>query len=238
MNHLGNPDSPILIFADLFRYKLLRSDYNLFLNDLQHQLPNNSILIPSYTYSSRRGEVFDLEVPPDPQNGSLSRVLFEQVGIPFRRTYDVDYSYLIINPECLNGDLRLYSHCKKSFGEGSHHERIFELDPILMSIGGGFSAGFTPAMHAEALAKVPYRKYIETSIDTTDGVRREKSYFARNEDITFVTTRKYMHELFVDSSEYLTEFHEKQLVNVAVNGRYFIDQLTNTLKENPNYFIE
>lgn len=238
INQIGKPYSPVLIFSDLFKHRFLKRDYYQLLKNFNSDLPNNSILLPSYTYSSRRSEVFDLNVSPDPQNGSLSRVLFEQTDIPFLRTYDVDYSYLVMNPSSLKEDCAIFSHSKKSFGEGSHHEKIFEMNPILISIGNGFSAGFTPAMHAEALAMVPYRKYLDTWCNTPNGAIQEKSYFARDEAIAVTTSRKLMHELFVDPSEYLTEFHENHLVNVSVNGRYFIHQLTTTLRENPNYFIE
>jgi aminoglycoside N3'-acetyltransferase len=238
INQLGKPYSPVLIFSDLFKHRFLKRDYYQLLKILKSELPNNPVLLPGYTYSSRRSEVFDLNVSPDPQNGSLSRVLFEQTEIPFLRTYDVDYSYLVMNPNSLKENSTIFSHSKKSFGEGSHHERIFEMDPILIAIGNGFSAGFTPAMHAEALATVPYRKYLETRCYMPDGAIQEKSYFARDEAIAVTTSRKHMYELFVDSSENLTEFHENHLVNVSVNGKYFINQLTTTLREDPNYFIK
>lgn len=114
-------------------------------------------LFPSYTYSSRRKEWFDASSsPPDPQNGALSRLIFESKNYQ-NRTLDPDFSYFICesskkkNPS----DQNRYS---KSFGLSSHHEDLFLTKSGVLLIGPVLETGLTPIMHLENLVGVPWRE--------------------------------------------------------------------------------
>jgi len=140
------------------------------------------LVFPSYTYSSRRGEVFDpLLTPPDPQNGAMSRMLFERSSF-ISRTLDPDFSYLIIGNEkqALPTDEYEFS---RSFGENSHHAELLKIRSAVLLIGPVLETGLTLAMHLESKFGVPWRKDIKTQYFCARKKKLIKhSYFAKVEN--------------------------------------------------------
>jgi aminoglycoside N3'-acetyltransferase len=140
------------------------------------------IIFPSYTYSSRRNEVYDhSNTLPDPQVGAVSRLIFEKAEY-LSRTLDPDFSYLILGnqEQKLSTDI---SEFRRSFGENSHHNQLFQTKSAILLIGPVLETGLTPIMHLESLMGVPWRKEIETQYFCA---RRKKlirhNYFARVDD--------------------------------------------------------
>ena len=239
----GYSSRSAVIFSSLARFKFnLKGLENLFL-ELASPKSDFACFIPAFTYSSRRNQGFLNSLRPDPLNGALSRVAFQNDLIPFRRTYDVDFSYMLFNQEFIrNSQLEdLFQHQEKSFGENSHHAKLFNLNPTLIALGEGFRDGFTPSMHIEALTSVPYREYIDTSCEIESGTVINRKYFARKESSEFANLaadRKLMSELFRGKASYFEKDFDIGGQACAISSTDFLETLSQKLTDRPNFFVE
>lgn len=114
--------------------------------------PAGALVFPSFTYSFRVGKVFSVEVSP----------VSKQLGIMperFRKFFAIDrthcglfsHSGTVLFPEEFK---RKQTIC---FGEYSIYDFFEKNNFKFLSLGVGFSSGMTPFLHAEKLARVPYR---------------------------------------------------------------------------------
>ena len=170
----------IFMFSNCTNLRFTYNDQLQILNHLK-SYTSKAIFLPAYTYNSRSQIPFSVEQQPSAQNGSMSRVTFESNLHCGNRTQDEDYSYFIINQAALTSDdvkeLKIWK--KKSFGTDSHHANLFISGAIFFCLGNGLKDGFTPMMHLEAMAGVPYREYQPfKSMMYHD---RTKLYYARKE---------------------------------------------------------
>jgi aminoglycoside N3'-acetyltransferase len=173
----------ILVFSSLFELGFTQKDYENLIHTFKSLTRDGlRFLFPSFTYSSRRNQVFDaLESAPDPQVGAISRVLFEQKEFT-RRTLDPDFSYLILDRkfDLLKSDGMQFG---KSFGIQSHHENLFKSESLILLLGPVLDVGLTPVMHLENLFGVPWRNEIPTQYVCAQSERvRGYSYYALNEE--------------------------------------------------------
>ena len=224
-----------VIFGSFSHLYWRRSDYQTFVESLLINYPEKNLFFPGFTYSSRREEEFHPLDKPDAQNGALSRVVFEILknDSKFERTYDEDFSYLYYSQnQKLNSELT--KRKIKSFGSDSHHEGIFNLNPLMISMFNGLNDGFTPAMHVEALANVPYRKFIE--LRTNLGV---KMYYARVESLERNKSKVNRNRIknFMEDNERYINSNKNSLDFFAVEATYFQLKALEKLKFNENYFI-
>ena len=91
----GYASRSVVIFSSLARYKFNRAKLESFFFELASTNEDFAIFIPAFTYSSRRNISYSNTLTPDPLNGALSKVAFQNGQLPYRRTHDVDYSYLL-----------------------------------------------------------------------------------------------------------------------------------------------
>jgi hypothetical protein len=239
----GFASRSVVIFSSLARYKFNRTKLESFFLELASPKNDFAVFIPAFTYSSRRNMGYSNTINPDPLNGALSRVAFQNDQLAYRRTHDVDYSYLLFNEKSLR-DLHfegLFNHRETSFGVGSHHDYLFELNPTLIALGEGYRDGFTPSMHIEALSSVPYREYIDTScvIDGDQVIRRR--YFARKEMGDFANleaNRMLMSNLFEGRDSFVEKKFEFGGQACSISATEFSNVLLHQLRERPNFFVE
>lgn len=173
----------IFLFSSLTSMRLSYEDHKILIVEILNQHPNKVIYLPAFTYNSRRSVSYHKDEPPSPQNGSLSRVVFQEGLHKGARTLDEDYSYLILgNENRSEAEVSEESVWRsKSFGRNSHHEVLYSEPSVFFCVGNGMKDGFTPAMHFEALENVKYRKYIEIPSQYMEG--RIKEYYAREEKL-------------------------------------------------------
>lgn len=153
----------ILVFSSLFNKQFRLQDFtNLALDFRNLRDEGYAFAFPSFTYSSRRNEKFDNSTTrPDPQNGALSRVIFELELFNYR-TLDPDYSYLFLSS--INNMENVESNSiRSSFGLSSYHEKLLGPKSGILLLGPVLETGLTPVLHLEAIANVPWRKWIETN---------------------------------------------------------------------------
>ena len=239
----GYASRSAVIFSSLARYKLDTKKLESFFLDLVGPKCDFAIFIPAFTYSSRRNQDFSNSIRPDPLNGALSRVAFQNTQLASRRTLDVDYSYLLFNEDRVE-ELEfdgLFLHLESSFGSNSHHARLFELNPTLIALGEGFRDGFTPSMHIEALTSVPYREYIDTSCLIQDAEVVGRKYFARKEAGEFANlyeNRKLLSQLFENTPSYFEKNFNLGGQACAISAGEFSKTLVEKLREEPDYFVK
>jgi hypothetical protein len=222
----------------------LRFTYNDQLQILNHlkSYTSKAIFLPAYTYNSRSQIPFRVEQQPSAQNGSMSRVVFENNLHCGNRTQDEDYSYFIINQAALASEqvkeLKIWK--KKSFGTDSHHSNLFLSDAIFFCLGNGLKDGFTPTMHLEAIAGVPYREY--QPFKSMMHHERTKLYYARKEkeyDNFGKGTREkllpYIQELDRNNFSFL-ELSQKS-TSYFFTLKSFMTAGLHKLKSDPTFFI-
>jgi hypothetical protein len=231
----------IFIFSNLFKLRYSRDDHIDLISSLTSNFPEIAFFFPAYTYNSRTSLQYSDNQKPNPQCGSLSRVVFEVFKDLSIRTLDEDYSYLVLNHQSLSK--RFLSNAltwrDSSFGELSHHSSLFSESGVFLIIGDEMCSGFTPSMQCEAMATVPYREMEMFPAMAQEGLY--KRYFARKEK-EFKSfgkeNRKRSLELMRRAGVLSTCNHELGPKTFAFPIRHYIDSVTNELNANPNYFTE
>lgn len=140
-----------------------------------------TIIVPTFTASYRRGEIFDVRNSRC-INGALSeyvRTLPEAV-----RSLDPLFSMAAAGPDAGLLMARTGPNC---FGEESVYETLFEQGVKFLGLGVDWDQGYSFFMHLERLARVPFRLDLHLSGVTRDADGREFEdeaiHYARNEDM-------------------------------------------------------
>ena len=115
--------------------------------------PEGTLVAPTFTYSFRRREVFDVRGTPSSREiGVFSEYVR---GLPGAvRSLDPLFSMVAVGPEA---EALMEHKVKHSFGPGSVYERLFERDMLLAALGITYDTGLSAFMHLEKLAGVDYR---------------------------------------------------------------------------------
>lgn len=142
--------------------------------------PDGTLIVPTFTYSFQREEVFDIRKTPAPKVlGSFSeyvRILPQAV-----RSADPLFSMAAVGPRALELMRRESVYC---FGKGSIYEKVFDADTLILALGITYDTGITAFMHLERLAGVDYRHDLllrGTSVDAQGHPYADSGmHFARN----------------------------------------------------------
>lgn len=141
-----------------------------------------TLIVPAFTYSFRRNEVFDvLNTPVGAEIGAFAEYV-RKLPVAIRST-DPLFSMAAIGPQAGALMKRTSYSC---FGEGSIYERIFAVNALFVALGITYSTGLTCFLRLEWLAGVDYRREMRFDGQSTgyDG----KAYhdwaihFARDEE--------------------------------------------------------
>ena len=170
--------------------------------------PHGTMLVPTYSYSFCRGEIFDAKNTPSTV-GYFTEKFRKRQGA--KRSLEPIFSVAGIGPhvEELFKDLP-----GESFGKGCIYDRLVKAQACICNIGVGFRYA-TFVHYAEQTAGVPYRHMKRFSGDIIDheGKKRheEIDYYVRNE----VDDQK----TFPDLSRLEKDAREKGLCRSAEVGR-------------------
>ncbi len=226
-----------IFYSSFIRNFKNKEQYKDFIDFLINKHSNSVFFIPSFTYSVRRQNNYDkLTTSPDPQNGALSKVLFESFSDRIVRTNDPDYSYFILNYQNFDKSLlsKIITDRGSSFGLISNHNYLFTLNPALIAAFDGFTPGFTPCMQVESLTGVPDREFI--SIENYDKVTR--MYYSRIEKMKISSNfnRVKLDSIF-NGSQY---FYKKNFLTGekirGISSYYFEKKLKDALFKDPRFF--
>lgn len=140
--------------------------------------PAGNIIVPTFTYSYRRNEIFDVR-----RSASINGIFSEHI-----RKHDSVYrnddplvSFAGIGKNVPEIIKRKSKNC---FGRDSVFESLFAADTKFIGLGVGWDDGYSFMMHLEKLADVPFREdrtFVGESIGK-DGVKfvDEAVHFVRN----------------------------------------------------------
>ncbi len=174
----------VMIHSALFSLGLIEGGIKGFYDTVMECLgPDGTLIVPTFTYSFRRDELFDVQETPSAVNiGVFSEFVRKQPEAV--RCPDPLFSMAAIGPKAAHYMQRDGHAC---FGANSPYARLFDDNITFVAIGITYSTGLTGFLHIEHLAQVPYRLDIlyTGTIRGSDGTEYTDSamHYARNEDI-------------------------------------------------------
>ena len=139
----------------------------LFLSAFQEVLgPEGTWILPAYTYSYTKGEVFDPSSTPPDHMGLLPEMLWQRPGVA--RSHDPIFSVIAIGGRAE----ALVRHVTPCFGADSIFDRLLRADGAIVNVGIGIHSALIH--HVEQKIGVPYR-YIKrfSGVTVVDGEERE-----------------------------------------------------------------
>lgn len=188
-----------------------------------------TVLMPTFTYSFCRGEVYDIKNSKSTM-GVLSEFFRKQSGVV--RTSDPIFSFAVWGKN-RSGFLKDHNDC---FGKDCVYETLLKNKGKLISFGSG-KFWYTFAHYAEQVAKVSYRYFKEfdgTFIDQdgTSHIKKVK-YFVRYLDKNSILDGNKQTELLKNSNNFKTA----DFGLVCVDARRYFDELLRLFKKDENYLL-
>jgi hypothetical protein len=127
---------------------------------------------------------------------------------------------------------------KTSFGLDSDFSIYFQEKSILLALGEGLSNGFTPIMHIEALAGVPYREFVNS--ENLNNL--ERAYYQRKIQCNYSYSaanrkRLLMIEKINDYFESCVPPMEREHFFI-IDSQVLLETLKPFLEKNPMFFLD
>lgn len=149
--------------------------------------PDGTLLVPTFTYSFRRDEVFDIRNSKSTVGAFTEHV---RKGAGAVRSACPLFSIAGIGPDAARLLERRSPAC---FGVGSVFETLFDNDVKFLGLGVDYNQGYTFCMHLEKLAGIPQRKSRTFHGDCLDWDGRKYQdkaiHFVRNDNPPWVRNR-------------------------------------------------
>jgi len=231
-------DRPASIHIDLIGLIRLGISQDEMMDNFHQILANvqkggGNIVIPNYTYSLTKNEVFDLSSTM-PTVGKVCEYLSNKHSL---KTQDGNFSYLNFS----NHFFRRHLHRLKeysTFGEGSLIDELFESDGYLCNLGCGLQ--LTEIHYIEKKLNVPYRldkKFIGKICDNKGEYTQELVYFCRDMSMKLRSNFDALHHDLI--KEGLIEYWsiDKMLEIEAIRFQDLFKFIQYKLENNPNYLV-
>ena len=230
----------VMIHSALFSLGLIEGGINGFFQALRETIGvDGTLIVPTFTYSFRRGEVFDILNTPSANNiGVFSEFVRNQPSSI--RSLDPLFSMVALGPQADELMKRSSYNC---FGENSVYNTLFETDVLFVAIGITYSTGLAGFMHLEKLANVPYREDLPLSGVSRglDGVdyNDQAIHFARKEKMykETIINREPMGKLLegIGVSHALSYGYGR---HISLRGHKWQNAVLTELKKNPLFMLE
>ena len=182
LQRLGVADNDkLVVHSRLISFGKIDGGATTVLNALQELVGSQgTIIVPTYTLE--RGTIYNPHTSPSQGMGPLSEYVRLQPGRI--RSLTPMHNHCGIG---LNAALLLDSNREVSLGSGSDFDYLHRSDFKLLLLGAKLSQGATFLHHLEALAQVPYRKWIDLdrTCEISGNLETIKcKYFARTSNDT------------------------------------------------------
>jgi aminoglycoside 3-N-acetyltransferase len=231
-------DNPASIHIDLIGLIRLGKSQDEMMDNfykilMDTQEGGGNIVVPNYTYSLTKNEVFDLNSTP-PTIGKVCEYL-SKTGVS--RTQDGNFSYLNFSNHFFQEHLQKIESYE-TFGENSLIDELFESDGYLCALGCGLE--FTEIHYIEKKLNVPYRfnkKFTGKINNGVDEYVQDNTYFCRD---TSLGLRSNFDALYGDlKKEGLIEYWSiDNIFEVeAIKFRELYTFIKSKLKKNRNYLV-
>jgi aminoglycoside 3-N-acetyltransferase len=199
---------------------------------------STNILVPTFTYSFRRNEIFDLKKTPCDKNIGVYSEYIRKKENSFR-SLDPMFSITGIGPD-VKKILKMKS--KNSFGKNSIYENIFDANIKILSIGVPYTHGISAFMHLEKLANVDYRitrRFDGYTINNKKKYKDHIYHYARKEKVF----KKYKMNrekigIMLEKNKISKKiiYHGKKIF--LIDTLNFKNYVVNKLKKNPLLMLE
>ena len=231
----GNPASLHIDLIGLIRLgrnqdEMMDNFYKILIDT---QEGGGNIVVPNYTYSLTKNEVFNLNSTP-PTIGKVCEYL-SKTSVP--RTQDGNFSYLNFSNHFFQEHLQKIESYE-TFGENSLIDELFESDGYLCALGCGLE--FTEIHYIEKKLNIPYRfdkKFTGKINNGVDEYVQNNTYFCRD---TSLRLRSNFDALYGDlKKEGLIEhWNIDNIFEVrAIKFREIYTFIKSKLKNNINYLV-
>jgi len=114
--------------------------------------PDGTLMVPTFTYSFRRDEVFDIRGSKSTVGAFTEHVRTQPGAV---RSACPMFSMAGIGPDA---DRLLQRQSPACFGAGSVFEALFDNDVKFLGLGIDYDQGYTFFMHLEKIANIPLRE--------------------------------------------------------------------------------
>lgn len=169
----------LLIHSALYRFGRINFSSLELIDLIKSYVPDGAVILPTFTYSFRRNEVFDRKkTMPDKKLGILAKTSFEMFD--YRNNCPM-FSFGAFGP--LSKKI-LHRDVVNCFGSGSVFDRLCDHNVKIISLGVDFNSGLSMFMNFEKLAGVPYRSDLNLTgfvIEDDKYIKEEAIHFARRE---------------------------------------------------------
>jgi aminoglycoside 3-N-acetyltransferase len=225
----------VMLHAALFSLGLIEGGVKGFYDALRKHLgEEGTIIVPTFSYSYRRNEIYDVEKTPSAKSiGIFSEYVRKKIDSV--RSLDPMFSMAAIGPMASS---LMERKSKASFGPDSIYEELFNHDAIFIGIGITYSTGLTGFIHLEKLSDVPYRQdlVLRGRSRLLDGSECDDYaiHYARNEDffINAQTNRESMGAL-LESCGVSTEINYGYSKHMSLSGPAWQEIVVSELKKDP-----
>jgi len=144
----------VMVHSSLLSFGILEGGVSGLYQAFQEIMgPGGTLVVPTFTYSFRRGEVFDIRSTPAPKVlGVFSEYVRSRPEAV--RSADPLFSMAAVGPLAHTLMRRESIRC---FGAGSIYERLFAADMLILALDISYDTGISAFMHLESVAGVDYR---------------------------------------------------------------------------------
>jgi aminoglycoside 3-N-acetyltransferase len=147
--------STVMAHTALFTLGMIEGGVAGFYQALMDQIgPEGTLIVPTFTYSFRRDELYDKNNTPVAKNIGIFSEFVRKLPIAVR-SEDPLFSMSSVGPRA-SELMKLRS--KNCFGIESIYSKLFDEDISFLAIGITYSTGLTGFIHLEKISSVPYRK--------------------------------------------------------------------------------
>lgn len=232
------PNDVILLHSAMYRFGRIEFTPRELLTALKSYFSDGDIIIPTFTYSFRRNEIYDIKKSlPDKRLGILNREAFH---FDHYRNECPQFSFISLN-KVSSSLLELQS--QNCFGQASTFDKLCDENVKILSLGVDFSSGITMFLNFEKLARVPYRFDLHLNgkmIDQEGTIKtRQSTHFAFNEQefVGYQTNRQSVGEKLIKNGICKT-YKVSKVPLYCLESNNFRDSVVNELIKNPYVMLE
>lgn len=235
-----NSGDTVVAHTALFSLGLIEDGVGGFYNSLRNVIGDNgTLIVPTFTYSFRRNEIFDIKNSASAKNIGVFSEYVRNRSTSVRSS-DPIFSFSAIGPRATELMNRTSPVC---FGNKSIYESLFDANSKFLAIGINYSSGLSGFMHLEKLANVPYRKdkeFLGISRNTYGHEFNDSAvHFVRNEETygKVITDREPM-GLILEEEGASIAINYGYGRHLCLKGHQWNDIVLRKLKENPFYMLD
>jgi aminoglycoside 3-N-acetyltransferase len=230
----------VMIHSALFSLGLIEGGITGFYKAVRETIgTDGTLIVPTFTYSFRRAEVFDVvNTPSSKEIGVFSEFIRNKPDSV--RCSDPLFSKAAIGPQAKELMERPSANC---FGKNSNYDKLFEKNVLFVALGITYSTGLTGFLHIEKIANVPYRDDFSFNGISRglNGVEYDDraTHYLRNEKIygDTITNRESMGEL-LEQKGVSTALSYGYGRHMALRGDAWRDAVITELQKKPFFMLD